>query len=87
MDLERSAHVGRGNPRFVKRHAAAGAPIPSGEETIMNFDIQAVLTRVPPYKVLHEADRLARASAEGGFSYRQPAWNNRTEDENLRVGM
>ncbi len=41
VDLERSAHAGRGELRFVKPRAVADAPIRSREYTIKNFDVRS----------------------------------------------
>jgi hypothetical protein len=46
--------------------------------------------RNPPADVSFECRKKQtgwRASAEDGFSYRQPARNKSTGDENLRVGI
>ena len=78
------------NSRFLEAPAATTKPINIREYTIASFDIRPYLPDDPNtalYRVLQKADWLARAAGEDGFGYKQHAWDRRTDEENLQLGI
>jgi hypothetical protein len=78
------------NPRFLSVPVKTEEPIKNREYTIANFDIRPYLPddkNTALYKVLQKADWLARASGEDGFGYKQHAWDQPTDMENLQIGI
>ncbi len=76
------------NQRFIEGHE--GQPIRWREYTIRKFDVRPYLpdaTDAALYKVLQKADRLARASVNDGFSYKQHPWNKPSDAQNLALGI
>lgn len=77
------------NQRFLKPKQDS-ATVSSREYTIKSFDIRPYLPDdrgSSLYKVLKEADWLANASAEDGFSYKQHDWSQELDAENLSLGI
>ncbi len=73
------------NPGFLERPDATGLP-ETREYTIRNFDIRPYLTDDPQTairRVLAQADQLAKMQVP----YRQHAWQEPTDDRNLRAGI
>lgn len=79
------------NSRFRANAAGDKAPPSDTREfTIKNFDIRPYLPDMESsglYKLLNKADWLAQASVDGGFSYKQHAWTQGSDLENLKLGI
>lgn len=77
------------NSRFKEPDPAIQRPS-LREYTIPNFDIRPYLPDDPDtalYKVLQEADRLARYSTKSEVPYRQHGWQGDSDEENLALGI
>ena len=78
------------NSRFLEVPATTKQPLNIREYTIANFDIRPYLPddeSTALYRVLQKADWLARAAGDDGFGYKQHAWDKRTDEENLKLGI
>ena len=78
------------NSRFAKPAERRSAPVQTREFTIGNFDIRPYLPddgTSALYKVLQKANWLSRASITDGIGYKQHAWNQATDELNLKLGI
>jgi len=77
------------NARFLA--AVSSAPgVRSREYTLASFDVRPYLPddeKTALHRVLMEADWLARASVEDGFSYKQHDWSQPSDAANLAAGI
>ncbi len=74
------------NPSFLEAQPRTGALPETREYTIRNFDVRAYLpddTETALFRVLRQADMIARKQVP----YKQHAWKEARDDDNLKLGI